>query len=67
MGPFIKEQQCDSHALNRRSHVSLLQSTSPIVKVSKENNLDTVQSTEFKRTMINMANKFEGFKEDTNT
>lgn len=44
----------------------LLQSTSPIVKVPRENNLDAVQSTGFKRTMISMANKFEGFKEDTN-
>lgn len=66
-GPFRKEQQCDSHALNKSFHVSLLQSTSPIVKVPKENNLDTVQYTEFKSTMISMANKFQGFKDDTNT
>lgn len=33
----------------------------------KENNLDKAQDTKFKRTIVNMLNSYNAFKEDTDT
>lgn len=33
----------------------------------KENNLDKIQDTQFKRTTVNMLNSFNAFKEGTDT